>query len=158
MHACWSLLVCPCCFVFFLFFFSPPNNFFFFFFFFPFFFPFFFSTPSIICRDSPGFVVNRILIPTLIQACLLVDAEIASVADIDTGMRLGAGWPMGVLHLADYVGIDTLHFAISGWRAEYPGEPAFVMPKCLDKLFREGKLGRKTGQGFYKWDGDRVVG
>lgn len=109
-------------------------------------------------RDTPGFIVNRLLIPYLSEAMAMIDREDATVGDIDISMQLGAGHPMGPLHLADYVGLDTIHSCLKGWKADFPNEPAFIMPKCLEKLVANGHLGRKTGQGFYNWTGDKREG
>jgi 3-hydroxyacyl-CoA dehydrogenase len=62
---------------------------------------------------------------------------------------------MGPLTLTDYVGLDTTLFILRGWKERYPDEPAFEVPAILEKLVAQGKLGRKTGEGFYKWDGDK---
>ena len=67
------------------------------------------------CGDTPGFIVNRLLIPSLIQAMCMVDRNDASIRDIDLSMQLGAGHPMGPLHLADYVGLDTCLYIVQGW-------------------------------------------
>lgn len=85
----------------------------------------------------------------------MVDRQDASVKDIDISMRLGAGHPMGPLHLSDYVGLDTCLYIAQGWVDKYPDEPAFFVPECLKKKVEEGNLGRKSGQGFYKWEGDK---
>lgn len=85
----------------------------------------------------------------------MVDRNDASVRDIDVSMQLGAGHPMGPLHLADYIGLDTCLFIAQGWVEKYPDEPAFVIPKCLNELVEAGHLGRKTGRGFYAWEGDK---
>ena len=77
--------------------------------------------------------------------------------DIDIAMKLGAGHPMGPIQLADYVGLDTCLSILEGWKRDYPNEPAFVVPENLRKKVKEGKLGRKSGEGFYKWQGDKVV-
>lgn len=107
------------------------------------------------CGDTPGFIVNRLLVPALMQAMLLAESGAASVADIDTSMQLGAGHPMGPLHLADYIGLDTCLYIVQGWVQEYPDEPAFVIPPILQSLVNNGHWGRKSGQGFYHWDGDK---
>jgi 3-hydroxyacyl-CoA dehydrogenase len=107
------------------------------------------------CGDTPGFIVNRLLVPALMQAMLMVDRNDASVHDIDVSMQLGAGHPMGPLHLSDYIGLDTCLFIVEGWVEKYPDEPAFVIPDCLREMVKAGHLGRKTGQGFYHWDGDK---
>lgn len=67
------------------------------------------------CGDTPGFIVNRLLVPSLMQAMLMVDRNEASVKDIDVSMKLGAGHPMGPLHLSDYIGLDTCLFIVEGW-------------------------------------------
>jgi len=110
---------------------------------------------AVTCGDTPGFIVNRLLVPSLMQAMLMVDRGDASVKDIDLSLQLGAGHPMGPLHLADYIGLDTCYFIVEGWTDKYPDEPAFVLPDCLKKMVDEGNLGRKTGKGFYHWEGDR---
>ena len=66
-------------------------------------------------------------------------------------MKLGAGYPMGPIELMDYVGLDTSKFATDGWQKRYPDEPTFRTSDLITKLVLEGKLGRKTGAGFYKY-------
>jgi 3-hydroxyacyl-CoA dehydrogenase len=107
------------------------------------------------CGDTPGFIVNRLLVPALMQAMLLAEKGHATVADIDTSMQLGAGHPMGPLHLADYIGLDTCLYIVEGWVADYPNEPAFFVPGNLKALVAAGHCGRKSGRGFYYWDGDK---
>lgn len=107
------------------------------------------------CGDTPGFIVNRLLVPALMQAMLMIDRADASIKDIDLSMQLGAGHPMGPLHLADYIGLDTCLYIVQGWVDKYPDEPAFVLPDCLKTKVEAGELGRKTGKGFYHWDGDQ---
>jgi 3-hydroxyacyl-CoA dehydrogenase len=107
------------------------------------------------CRDTPGFIVNRLLVPALMQAMLFAERGDASVADIDISLQLGAGHPMGPLHLADYIGLDTCLFIVEGWVEKFPNEPAFVIPNILKQLVKEGHLGRKSGRGFYHWEGDK---
>lgn len=70
---------------------------------------------AVSCGDTPGFIVNRLLVPSLIQALLMVDRNDATVKDIDISMQLGAGHPMGPIHLADYIGLDTTYYIIDGW-------------------------------------------
>jgi len=81
----------------------------------------------------------------------LVERGDASPQDVDIAMKLGAGWPMGPFELADYVGLDTNKFIIDGWHESYPDEPLFRPSELLNKLVSEGKLGRKSGEGFYKY-------
>lgn len=105
--------------------------------------------------DTPGFVVNRLLVPYLVEAIRMLERGEATKEDIDTGMQLGCGHPMGPLTLLDYVGLDTTLFIIDGWHRRFPNDPLFVPPKSLRELVAAGKLGRKSGQGFYAWDGDK---
>ena len=107
------------------------------------------------CKDTPGFVVNRLLVPYMVQSLLMLDRGDATKEDIDTAMQLGCGHPMGPITLTDYVGLDTTLYILKGWVERYPDEPAFGIPKILERLVSEGKLGRKTGEGFYKWEGDK---
>jgi 3-hydroxyacyl-CoA dehydrogenase len=107
------------------------------------------------CRDTPGFIVNRLLVPNLMQAILLLERGDANTHDIDVSMQLGAGHPMGPLHLADYVGLDTCLFIMEGWVKDFPGEGAFVVPATLREKVERGELGRKSGKGFYFWDGEK---
>lgn len=110
---------------------------------------------SVLCDDTPGFIVNRILVPSLMQAMAVVDRKEASVKDIDVAMKLGCGHPMGPMHLADYIGLDTCYSIVKGWTDKYPDEPAFFIPACLQEKIDAGDLGRKTGKGFYHWQGDK---
>ncbi len=103
------------------------------------------------CKDTPGFIVNRLLVPYMFQAVHMLERGDATAKDIDTAMKLGAGYPMGPFELADYVGLDTTKFIVDGWREKYPDDPAFKKSDVLDKLVAEGKYGRKTGEGFYKY-------
>ncbi|XP_075980455.1 hydroxyacyl-coenzyme A dehydrogenase, mitochondrial-like [Anticarsia gemmatalis] len=106
----------------------------------------------ITCKDTPGFVVNRLLVPYICEAIRLYERGDASARDIDTAMKLGAGYPMGPLELADYVGLDTNKFILDGWHKKYPQQPLFNPIPLLDKLVSEGKLGVKSGEGFYKYE------
>jgi 3-hydroxyacyl-CoA dehydrogenase len=109
------------------------------------------------CKDTPGFIVNRLLIPYLTQAMAMVDRNDASIADIDISMQLGSGHPMGPLSLTDYVGLDLCLNILKGWMAAHPNDPSFFIPKCLVDKINKGEFGRKTGKGFYIWDGDKAV-
>eukprot|EP01038_Epipyxis_sp_PR26KG_P006471 gene6471-8901_t len=113
---------------------------------------------TVSCSDTPGFIVNRLLIPYLSQAMAMVDRKVATISDIDISMQLGAGHPMGPLHLADYVGLDTTFNILSGWKEAYPNEQAFFIPHCLANKVSKGHFGRKSGTGFYNWEGDKVTG
>ena len=112
------------------------------------------KTP-ITCKDTPGFVVNRLLVPYMTQSLQMLERGDASAEDIDTAMKLGCGYPMGPIELTDYVGLDTTLYILKGWVEKFPGEPAFAIPALLEKKVQEGKLGRKSGEGFYKWEGDK---
>ncbi|XP_063601544.1 hydroxyacyl-coenzyme A dehydrogenase, mitochondrial-like isoform X1 [Penaeus indicus] len=104
---------------------------------------------SIQCKDTPGFVVNHLLVPYLFEAMAMVERGDAFKEDIDIAMKLGTGYPMGPLELSDYVGLDTLKFIGDGWMRDYPEESMYRYPKILAKLVEEGKMGVKSGQGFY---------
>lgn len=110
---------------------------------------------AVSCGDTPGFIVNRLLVPSLMQAMAMVDRNDATVKDIDISMQLGAGHPMGPLHLADYIGLDTCLYIVEGWAQKYPAEPSFFIPQCLKEKVAAKDLGRKTGKGFYHWEGDK---
>lgn len=111
----------------------------------------------VVARNTPGFIVNRLLIPYICQAFKLVEDGVATFQDVDVGMKLGAGHPMGPFQLADYVGLDTLLNVMKSWTQDYPNEPAFFIPKMLEDKVKEGKLGRKTGEGFFKWEGNNIA-
>jgi len=106
---------------------------------------------TVTCKDTPGFIVNRLLVPYMLEAVKLLERGDASAKDIDTAMKLGAGYPMGPIELADYVGLDTTKFIIDGWHAAEPDNELFRPSPVVDKLVSEGKLGRKTGEGFYSY-------
>ena len=113
------------------------------------------------CGDTPGFIVNRLLIPYLFQGLAMLARGDATAEDIDTAMRLGAGHPMGPIMLTDYVGSDITLAAMHGWVRKYPSDPAFMCPQgmeLLEHMVEENLLGRKTGQGFYRWDGNKCLG
>jgi 3-hydroxyacyl-CoA dehydrogenase len=107
------------------------------------------------CKDTPGFVVNRLLVPYMVQSLLMLERGDATAVDIDNAMKFGCGHPMGPIELTDYVGLDTTLSILEGWVGRYPDEPAFAIPKVLQAKVAEGKLGRKTGEGFYQWEGDK---
>ncbi|XP_026215785.1 hydroxyacyl-coenzyme A dehydrogenase, mitochondrial [Anabas testudineus] len=103
------------------------------------------------CKDTPGFIVNRLLVPYNMEAIRLHERGHGSKEDIDIAMKLGAGYPMGPFELADYVGLDVIKFIMDGWNALEPDNPLFAQSELLNKLVAEGKYGRKTGEGFYKY-------
>ncbi|KAM7167445.1 hydroxyacyl-coenzyme A dehydrogenase, mitochondrial [Macrochelys suwanniensis] len=103
------------------------------------------------CKDTPGFVVNRLLVPYLMEAVRLYERGDASKEDIDVAMKLGAGYPMGPFELLDYVGLDTSKYIIDGWHSLEPNNPLFAPSPLVNKLVEERKMGKKTGEGFYKY-------
>ncbi|KAF5272399.1 hypothetical protein FQR65_LT17411 [Abscondita terminalis] len=105
----------------------------------------------ITCKDTPGFVVNRLLVPYVNEAVKLLERGDASAEDIDIAMKLGTGYPMGPIELADFTGHDISLAVLEGWHKRFPDNPLFEPTETLRKLVREGKLGRKTGEGFYKY-------
>jgi 3-hydroxybutyryl-CoA dehydrogenase len=105
---------------------------------------------AITVKDSPGFVVNRILFPMINEAANACDEGVSSAEDIDTGMKLGANWPMGPLALADLVGLDTTKAILETLEREL-GDGKYSPSAALVKLVEAGKLGRKTGSGFYDY-------
>jgi 3-hydroxybutyryl-CoA dehydrogenase len=102
------------------------------------------------CGDSTGFVVNRLLVPYMVDAVRLREQGLASRDDIDSAMRLGCGYPMGPLFLADYVGLDTTCSICDIMFDEFK-EPRFAAPPLLRRMVLAGLHGRKTGRGFYDW-------
>ena len=102
------------------------------------------------CYDTPGFVVNRVLIPLLNDCIRVLDEARVSVEDLDAGMKHGAGWPMGPCELVDLVGIDV-HVHASEARYEKTKEPRMAAPPRLVALRNAGLLGRKSGRGFYRY-------
>ena len=103
------------------------------------------------CTDTPGFVVNRILIPLLNDCVRVLDETGVTPEDLDAGMRFGAGWPMGPCALLDLVGADV-HVHASEALYEKTREPRMAPPPRLVRMLQAGKLGRKSGEGFYTYD------
>ena len=102
------------------------------------------------CSDTPGFVVNRVLIPLLNDCVRVLDETGVSPEDLDAGMKHGAGWPMGPCALLDLVGADV-HVHASEALYEKLREPRMAPPPRLVRMLKAGKLGRKTGEGFYTY-------
>jgi 3-hydroxyacyl-CoA dehydrogenase len=109
----------------------------------------------VLASDTPGFIVNRLLVPYLAEAIRMLERGDATKDDIDAAMQLGCGHPMGPLTLADYVGLDTSLSILEGWHARFPAEQVFRPPQMLRDLVSKKRYGRKSGQGFYLWEGDK---
>jgi 3-hydroxybutyryl-CoA dehydrogenase len=104
-----------------------------------------------ISRDAPGFLVNRILVPMLCEACFALQEGVGSAEDIDAGARLGLNHPMGPLELSDLIGLDTV-LAIADVLHTTIGDDKYRAPTLLRNLVAAGWLGKKTGRGFYRYD------
>ena len=104
-------------------------------------------------KDTPGFIVNRLLVPYMVDAVRALERGVASVTDIDLGMKLGAGHPIGPLALLDLVGLDTA-LKVSDIMFDEFREPQYAAPPLLRRLVLAGHLGRKTGRGFYDYSVD----
>ncbi len=100
--------------------------------------------------DKPGFIVNRLLVPYLLDAIRAHENGLGTVEDIDKGMKLGTGYPMGPFTLLDFVGLDTTYYIANIMFEEYR-EPAYAPPPLLKRMVLAGRLGKKSGQGFYKY-------
>ncbi|HKV90753.1 MAG TPA: 3-hydroxyacyl-CoA dehydrogenase family protein [Thermoplasmata archaeon] len=101
-------------------------------------------------KESPGFVVNRILLPVLNEACFALEEGVASSRDIDAAMKAGAGLPMGPFELADLIGLDVT-LEVAETLARTTGDPKYRAAPILRRLVDAGHLGRKTGRGFYDY-------
>jgi 3-hydroxybutyryl-CoA dehydrogenase len=105
------------------------------------------KTP-IVAKDSAGFIVNFLLIPYMLAAIRMYEHGMASMEDIDTGMKLGCGYPMGPFELLDYVGLDTTLWAAEAIYKEFPDE-AYAPPTLLRRMVQAGRYGKKNGKGFW---------
>jgi len=105
---------------------------------------------AVVCKDTPGFVVNRLLVPYLLDAVRLLESGVASREDIDNGMKLGCGYPMGPLTLLDFVGLDTTYYIANIMFEEFR-QPQFAPPPLLKRMVLAGYMGRKSGRGFYEY-------
>ncbi|HEX7018507.1 MAG TPA: 3-hydroxybutyryl-CoA dehydrogenase, partial [Gemmatimonadaceae bacterium] len=100
--------------------------------------------------DKPGFIVNRLLVPYLLDAIRSYEHGLGTIEDIDKGMKLGCGYPMGPFTLLDFVGLDTTYYIANIMFEEYR-EPAYAPPPLLKRMVLAGRTGKKSGQGFYKY-------
>jgi 3-hydroxybutyryl-CoA dehydrogenase len=104
----------------------------------------------IAARDNSGFIVNRLLVPYLLDAIRALEEGVGSVEDIDKGMQLGCGYPMGPFTLLDFVGLDTTYYIANIMFEEYR-EKRFAPPPLLKQMVTAGRLGKKSGRGFYDY-------
>jgi 3-hydroxybutyryl-CoA dehydrogenase len=100
--------------------------------------------------DRPGFIVNRLLVPYLLDAIRAYEHGLGTIEDIDKGMKLGCGYPMGPFTLLDFVGLDTTYYIANIMFEEFR-EPAYAPPPLLKRMVVAGRLGKKSGHGFYKY-------
>jgi 3-hydroxybutyryl-CoA dehydrogenase len=108
---------------------------------------------AVLAQDTPGFIVNRLLVPYLVYAIRMFEAGLASREDIDEGMKLGCGHPMGPLTLLDFVGLDTTYFIAQIMFDEFK-DPMMAPPPLLKRMVLAGHLGRKSGRGFYDYSSE----
>ena len=101
--------------------------------------------------DRPGFIVNRLLVPYLLDAIRAYENGLGTLEDIDNGMKLGCGYPMGPFTLLDFVGLDTTYYIANIMFEEFR-EPAYAPPPLLKRMVLAGRLGRKSGRGFYTYE------
>jgi 3-hydroxybutyryl-CoA dehydrogenase len=111
-----------------------------------------FGKTTVTSKDSPGFIVNRILIPLLNEACFALQEGLASPEDIDTGVKLGLNHPMGPLTLADFIGLDTCLYIAEVLHREL-GDDKYRPAPLLRSYVAAGWVGRKAGRGFYRYEG-----
>ena len=104
----------------------------------------------VVAQDAPGFIVNRLLMPFLLNAIRMLDAGIATRDDIDTAINLGLNHPLGPLAISDLIGLDTIFFIVNSIYKELK-DPQYAPPPLLEKMIAAGWLGQKTGKGFYDY-------
>jgi 3-hydroxybutyryl-CoA dehydrogenase len=109
------------------------------------------KTP-VVAPDRPGFIVNRLLVPYLLDAIRTLEEGVGTKEDIDAGMKLGCGYPMGPFELLDFVGLDTTYYIANIMFDEFR-EKRFAPPPLLRRMVLAGYLGRKSGRGFYDYSG-----
>ena len=102
------------------------------------------------CRDNSGFIVNRLLVPYILDAIRAHEEGVGSIEDIDKAMQLGCGYPMGPFTLLDFVGLDTTYFIAEIMFEEYR-EKRFAPPPLLKQMVQAGRFGKKSGRGFYDY-------
>ena len=105
---------------------------------------------AVVVKDSPGFIINRLLAPYLLEAVRLLEQGVASKEDIDTCMKVGCGYPVGPLTLLDLVGLDEFYDLAASLR-RLLDDTKYEPPRMLREMVGKGLLGRKSGEGFYQW-------
>jgi 3-hydroxybutyryl-CoA dehydrogenase len=105
----------------------------------------------VLAQDTPGFIVNRLLVPYLLYAIRCYEGGLATREDIDKGMKLGCGYPMGPFELLDFIGLDTTYFIANIMYDEFK-DPMMAAPPLLKRMVLAGRLGRKSGKGFYDYE------
>ncbi|WP_338448738.1 3-hydroxyacyl-CoA dehydrogenase family protein [Niallia oryzisoli] len=109
------------------------------------------KTPVEVKKDSPGFIVNRIMVPQFIEAIKLLEEGVASAEDIDQAVTLGLNYPMGPFTLQDFAGVDIGYHVMEYFKNEFNNDQ-YAPPLLLKQLVRSGRLGKKTGAGFYDYE------
>ncbi|WP_160719569.1 3-hydroxyacyl-CoA dehydrogenase family protein [Bacillus sp. USDA818B3_A] len=107
--------------------------------------------PVEVKKDSPGFIVNRIMLPQFIEAIRLVQEGVASYEDIDKAVKLGLNYPMGPFELQDFAGVDIGYHVMNYFKEEF-SENYYAPPLLLKQIVKSGRLGKKTGAGFYDYE------
>ena len=105
----------------------------------------------VVCKDTPGFIVNRLMIPIMLEAVRALEQGVATVEDIDRAVKLGLRHPMGPFELIDYTGVDINYHVANVFFEEFK-DPKWAPPALLKRMFLAGQLGVKTGKGFYEYD------
>jgi len=105
----------------------------------------------VVCKDTPGFIVNRLMVPIILEAVRALEAGVATVEDIDKAVKLGLRHPMGPFELIDYTGIDINYHVANVFFDEFK-DPKWAPPALLKRMYLAGHLGVKTGKGFYEYD------
>ncbi len=113
-----------------------------------------FGKTPITCKDTPGFVLNRLLVPYMMDAIRLLEDGVASAEDIDTAMKLGAGMPMGPLELQDFAGVEIGYY-VGDIFFNYTKDARFAPPTLLRNMVKAGHVGRKAGRGFYDYSEEK---
>lgn len=107
--------------------------------------------PVVVNKDTPGFIVNRIMIPQFIEAIRILEEGIATAEDIDKAVKLGLNYPMGPFELQDYAGVDIGYYVMEYMKEEF-NDTRFAPPMLLKQMMRANRLGKKTGAGFYDYE------